>query len=420
MNMKRSLLLLTAIFMTGCSLNKGYYYDTLVLSLFGTGNGYTNIKVEADVPLISPFDTSISIWMYNDVKQFEDYSEEFNANFQNLHAYFDSNYLYTIDSEYINNLKVINNKYGTGEFIKVPDELYDILKVSVDLTKISKGKFNVAVGSLSSLWDRYIEIGQYRENLIYVAPTQEEITSALSAVPSYEKIDEIIEFNDEEKTVRINTLEGAKENVRLTLGAIGKGYAVKKMEEILDNKVKGYISGGESSIAMLSSAPNKTWSLSLRNPVHMIKSNKEGILNTGYNPSELLFSRNGVYSFSTSGNYNNFYTDENNNLYHHIIDPITGYPSTHFATVAAVCNDSTYADAITTALMTMTLEEGKTFIKQLKELYGLEIEPIWMIQNNDKVEVKAASSLKNELKLDKGNYLNKYITTIEFIEINDN
>jgi hypothetical protein len=43
-----------------------------------------------------------------------------------------------------------------------------------------------------------------------------------------------------------------------------------------------------------------------------------------------------------------------------------------------------------------------------------------MIQNGNKIEVKASSSLKNELKLDKGNYLNKYITTIEFIEINDN
>lgn len=418
--MKRSLLLLSAIFITGCSLNKGYYYDTLVLSLFGTGNGYTNIKVEADVNLISPFDTSISMWMYNDVKHFEDYSGEFNANFQTLHAYFDSNYLYSIDSEYINNLKVINNNYGNGEFIKIPDELYDVLKISVDLTKISKGKFNVAIGSLTSLWDRYIEIGQYRENLVYNVPSQEEVDSALSAVPNHEKIDEIIEFDDENKRVRINTLEGAKENVKLTLGAIGKGYAVKKMEKILDNKVKGYISGGESSIAMLSSAPNKAWSLSLRNPLHMIKSNKEGILNTGYNPSELVFSRNGIFSFSTSGNYNNFYVDKDDNLYHHIIDPETGYPSTYFTTVAAVCNDSTYADAITTALMTMTLEEGKEFIKKLKTQYNLEIEPIWMMQNGTKIEVKASSSLKNELKLDKGNYLNKYITTIQFIEINNN
>ena len=67
-----------------------------------------------------------------------------------------------------------------------------------------------------------------------------------------------------------------------------------------------------------------------------------------------------------------------------------------------------------------TTPEGKEFIKNLKTQYNLEIEPIWMIQNGNKIEVKASSSLKNELKLDKGNYLNKYITTIEFIEINNN
>lgn len=418
--MKKRLLFLSLLFITGCSFSKGYYFDTLVVSHFGTGKGYTNIVVEADVDLVAPFDTSISMWMYDDNKNFDDYSKEFNHNFQTLHSYFDSNYLYSIDSKLINNIKVINNNYGNGEFIKVSDELFDILQTSVDLTILSKGKFNVAIGSLTSLWDRYIEIAQLRDNFIYMTPSNDEIDSALSAVPNYEIIDEIIEFNIEDKSVRLNKLENAKENVKLTLGAIGKGYAVKKMEEILNNRVKGYISGGESSISMLSNAPNKTWNLSLRNPLHMIKSNREGILNTGFNPSELLLKRNGVFSFSTSGNYNNFYFDENNKLYHHIIDPTTGYPSAYFAAVAAICSDSTYADALTTALMTMTIDEGKEFINKMKEKYNLTIEPIWMIQNGDMINVKASSSLGNDLKLDKGNYLNKYSTTLEFIEINDN
>ena len=39
---------------------------------------------------------------------------------------------------------------------------------------------------------------------------------------------------------------------------------------------------------------------------------------------------------------------------------------------------------------------------------------------NNKEEATQVINKANELKLDKGNYLNKYITTIEFIEINDN
>ena len=49
--------------------------------------------------------------------------------------------------------------------------------------------------------------------------------------------------------------------------------------------------------------------------------------------------------------------------YHHIIDEDTLYPSDHFDAVSVLGESSALCDALSTALLCMTLEEGKTLIE---------------------------------------------------------
>ena len=60
----------------------------------------------------------------------------------------------------------------------------------------------------------------------------------------------------------------------------------------------------------------------------------------------------------TSGDYQRTYTVDGKK-YHHIIDPDTRMPAGYWRSVSIVCADSALADALSTALFLLPLEEGK-------------------------------------------------------------
>ena len=65
----------------------------------------------------------------------------------------------------------------------------------------------------------------------------------------------------------------------------------------------------------------------------------------------------------TSGDYQRWYMVDGV-LYHHLIDPDTLYPGTFWKSVSVVCEDSGLADALSTALFLMPLDEGQALLEQ--------------------------------------------------------
>ena len=66
----------------------------------------------------------------------------------------------------------------------------------------------------------------------------------------------------------------------------------------------------------------------------------------------------------TSGNYERYFSYNNKN-YHHIIDKDTLMPSEHFASVTVFCENSALADAHSTALFSMSYEDGLELVSGL-------------------------------------------------------
>ena len=68
----------------------------------------------------------------------------------------------------------------------------------------------------------------------------------------------------------------------------------------------------------------------------------------------------------TSGVYERYFT-VNGVHYHHIIDRDTLFPSAYYSSLTVLTKDSGLADALSTALFCMSIDEGKAVLSALDE-----------------------------------------------------
>lgn len=249
--------------------------------------------------------------------------------------------------EGINNLKTINDSCGDDKEIKISNELFELLKLSVDITKLTQGKFNLAMGNIIDLYsDKLIEESSGR---IDTLPDASLIQEAMLSIPTYKDIDNVIVLNEESKTIKLNKYND--KNVVISLGAIAKGFVMDKAYEYLkDYNYPCLFDAGSSTMAMLGQNPTNQegkWSVSFKCPY---------LSYVNENPLLCNITLNGNTFISTSGDYtqNYFYENENNSysLMHHIIDPYKGVSNNFIRSVSIVSNNAKLSvlDALTTSL----------------------------------------------------------------------
>ena len=95
-------------------------------------------------------------------------------------------------------------------------------------------------------------------------------------------------------------------------------------------------------------------------------------------------------SIVTSGDYQRYYT-VGGKRYCHIIRPDTGMPSGYFPSVSVLAEDSGLADALSTALFNMELEEGLALVEAWPG-----VEALWILEDGG---IRCSSGFKfNEEK----------------------
>jgi thiamine biosynthesis lipoprotein len=148
---------------------------------------------------------------------------------------------------------------------------------------------------------------------------------------------ELVELDEEASTIRF-----LREGVGLDLGAIGKGYAIDRSLELLEDAgvSQALIHGGTSTVYGLGTPPDEEgWRVALRDP----RRGEQDLL------GEVLLRDRGL---SVSGPHNRAFR-AGDRLYGHVLDPRTGEP-TEGALLAAVGHRSaTLTDALSTALLVL-------------------------------------------------------------------
>lgn len=377
---------------------------------------------------VEPFNTVMSLsyflndeYVVNKEETLKQISNIYNDTVSDLHRKFDRHYDYYVNDD-INletNLKTINDSYGLNIPIKCSDELYSLLKLGVECYEFTNGQFNIFTGTITDYWEKiFYEAFNYTE-LSEIDPyfnesQKENLELLVDAIPSnYDEVTRQLTFNDENKTVIFNKCDfnnGIKPII--SMGGIAKGYATDIIKEnLVNNGYKdGYLISGGSSIATLSTPiftkKEKGQKISVVNPA------KSNIMEKQF---AFSFKITKEFNFSTSGNYttNKSYSfiDKNNKIVyrHHIINPFTGYPESHYRSVSVLTSYFTSAqvDALSTAFMNLSLDEGLKLRKHLLEKYqGSDLELFYLQQEGRKEEavvtVIATSNVNNTLELSKG------------------
>lgn len=259
---------------------------------------------------------------------------------------------FDIYNEYegINNLCTVNKNAGIAP-VTVDQELIEFLEYAVEICNKCNGEINIAMGSVLSLWH------DARENAG---------SGSLAELPSVEQLEEASQHTDIDSIVidkSSSTVYISDPKTSIDVGAIGKGYAVMKATEYLRECTdsNGYVINAGGNISLLGTKSDGSgWITGITNPDKI----DENQFATRIEISDT--------SCVTSGNYERFF-EFNGEIYHHIIDKDTLYPARYFSSVTVICNDSAVADALSTALFCMSIEEG---VELLAQFEGVEV--IWI------------------------------------------
>ena len=272
--------------------------------------------------------------------------ETFRADAQQVHdALLQYHQLFDIYNTYegIANLKSINDAAGLSP-VKVDAAIIDLLKDCRSYYEATGGSVNAAMGSVLALWHEARSEGI---NNPAVARLPDE--SALQKAAQHCDFDSIV-IDENASTVFITDPD-----LRLDVGAIAKGWAVQRVAEASPSGLLISV-GGNVCATGPKDEDGTPWVIGIQNP------DGEDFLHT-------IYVKSG--SVVTSGDYQRAYTVDGK-AYHHIIDPQTLYPSAYWRSVSVVCADSGVADALSTALFVLTLEEGQALLEQF------QAEAMWM------------------------------------------
>lgn len=212
----------------------------------------------------------------------------------------------------------------------IDEDIAAILFLSKELYQKTNAHYDITIGALSEIWDFENEI----------IPANEEIKKAI----------QVTDFN--ELKIQNNYLHKPV-GMKLNLGSLAKGYIIDKTVDYLkqQNVISGFVNaGGDMRIF----GRKKPSTIGIQHP-RSESNDMIDVINVGNK------------SVVTSGDYERYFMKDGKR-YHHIIDPLTGYPSQNAVSVTVIAETALMADAYSTALFLLEPEKAIKLAEDTDEL----------------------------------------------------
>ena len=224
--------------------------------------------------------------------------------------------------------------HANGAPTELSDETISLLKLALKYCELSNGDFDITLAPLSDLWDFQNNSG--------VLPDSTDITEAVSHV-GYQNIH-----------ISGNTVQLLDSQAEIDLGGIAKGYIADQLKTILkEYHVEHALIDLGGNILGLGGKPDGTsFRIGIQKPFS----------SSGEAMTYVEIKNQSVVS---SGVYQRYFKIDDT-IYHHILNPQTGYPyQNHLFGVSILADSSADADALSTTCFALGVEEGMKLINSL-------------------------------------------------------
>ena len=227
----------------------------------------------------------------------------------------------------------INN--ADGEPVSVSDDTAELIEKGIEYGEISGGLFDITIAPASGLWN-------FTDNEDKTLPDPDELAEAVSHI--------------DYRCVHVdgNTVVLTDPEAQIDLGGIAKGYIADRLKEYLEGEgiEHALIDLGGNMLALGGRYDGTDFRIGLQKP----------FAETGTAMAALSINDQSVV---TSGDYERYF-EKDGVIYHHILDPATGYPVQNDLDQVTIISDrSVDGDALSTTCYTYGLEDGMELIRSL-------------------------------------------------------
>jgi thiamine biosynthesis lipoprotein len=244
------------------------------------------------------------------------------------------------------------NRLAADGPVEVEPWLFELLSLAMRLYEESDGAYDITATPLWEVWGFAQRFGR--------VPAKSQLAEARRSVGGH-----LVELDAARSTIRF-----LKRGVRISLGSIGKGYALDRCSQRLFAGGMGdfLLHGDQSSVL----AHGPAWEVGLRSP----------------DPPERRLGAIRLYdrALGTSGVQFQSFRHEGRRL-GHLLDPRSGWPAEGVLSTTVLAPTATLADALSTAMFVMGAEKASDYCRRHADIGLIVVSPG---PYNGDIQVRAA------------------------------